>query len=175
MDRSSATKLAGSFCFEPTQAVENLLDVFGPYSARFMGVGRFTEHQLSLGVAAAWPLLAVFVAVTVSRVAWRLRTAGPGDLRSWPRFPVFLVLVGLQSFTMYAVSRCGDLSTLTARYSLLGVFVFVGLAGLHLALDGSRWWRGRPSSRARARRDRGRRSRALAASAASARPANIAS
>jgi hypothetical protein len=142
VDPSAAARLAGTFCFDAPQAARNLANVFGPYLGKYMGVAEVPDVPPGLGVAGAWPLLVAFVAVIAARAAWRLRSAGLRGLASWPRFPIFLVLVGLQSFVMYAISRCGELSTMTMRYALLGVFAFVGLAAMHFSLERSRWWRG---------------------------------
>jgi hypothetical protein len=141
VDPSATTRLAGAFCFEPAQAARNLVDVFGPFLATFVGLGVVPDARPSLGVAAAWPLLPILVGIVLLRLVSRLRAKGLRDVARWPRFPFFLLLVGVQSFAVYAVSRCGPLSTLTLRYALLGVFAFVGLASLHFALERRREWR----------------------------------
>jgi hypothetical protein len=141
-DPSAATRLAGSFCFDPSQAARNLVSVFGPLLGKYMGVAA-VDVPPGLGVDGAWPLLVLLAAPVAARAAQRTWRTGLRDAAaSWPRFPLFLIVTGLQSFVMYAISRCGDLNVMTLRYALLGVFVFPGLAALHFALEPGRWWRG---------------------------------
>jgi hypothetical protein len=78
-----------------------------------------------------------------------VRTAGWHAGRLWRQraTPVvglgtYLMVVGAQAVLVYAVSRCGPISTLTLRYGLLGLFLPTGLALLYWSVEGSRAWRG---------------------------------
>ena len=67
--------------------------------------------------------------VLLARGSARDREAG------W--FCGYLMMIGVQAMTMYAV-MCGQRSHLTMRYMLLGLLLPVGLWGLHLAVENGR-------------------------------------
>jgi hypothetical protein len=87
------------------------------------------------GITWGWPLLAAVLVVTVSRLVWRWRTTWARRHDPLVQLGAFLMLVGLQSVLVYAVSRCGPLSLLTMRYALLGVFLPTGIALLGWAVE----------------------------------------
>jgi hypothetical protein len=80
------------------------------------------------GIDGAWPLLAAILLLAGLRVVWHWRAVWTHRHASSVQLGVFLLLVGIQSVIVYAVSRCGPLSVLTLRYALLGVFLPTGLA-----------------------------------------------
>ena len=80
---------------------------------------------------ASWlwlPLVGVLM-FGIGRGLARARRLGPSAL-TW--LGVYLVLVGLQAVIVYGVTRCGNASFLTLRYTLLSVFVATGAIVLAL-------------------------------------------
>jgi len=128
------TTLGGSFCFAPTQAVGNLLALGQWYLGLLWGPTRMplaeaaVQSRVAQGLDGAWPLFAAVLLVAVVRLAWHWRAIWSQRHSPAVQLGVFLVLVGVQSVVVYAVSRCGPIAVLTLRYALLGMFLPTGLA-----------------------------------------------
>ncbi len=126
--------LGGAFCFAPTWALANVVDLGRSYLGLLWGASPVplaevaVQTHVTQGVAWGWPLLAAVLLVTVFRLASRWRTVWAHRHDPIAQLGAFLMLVGLQSVLVYAVSRCGPLSLLTVRYALLGVFLPTGIA-----------------------------------------------
>ena len=133
--------LGGAFCFAPAQAVQNVLTLGQWYLGALWGAtpvpfaDAAVQSRVTQGVAGAWPLLAAVLLLAGLRVAWHWRAVWTHRHASSVQLGAFLLLVGLQSVIVYAVSRCGPISVLTLRYALLGVFLPTGLALLAWAVE----------------------------------------
>jgi hypothetical protein len=133
--------LGGAFCFAPAQALDNVVALGTSYLGILWGPAPLplsaaaVQSRVGQGLAWAWPLLATVLLVAGLRVAWRWRALWTQRYAPAVQLGVFLVLVGTQSVTVYAVSRCGPLSVLTIRYALLGMFLPTGLALLVWATE----------------------------------------
>jgi hypothetical protein len=128
------TTLGGAFCFAPTWALTNVVDLGRSYLGQLWGASPVplaevaVQTRVTQGVTWGWPLLAAVLLVTISRIVWRWRAMWERRHDPLAQFGTFLMLVGLQSVLVYALSRCGPLSLLTIRYALLGVFLPTGIA-----------------------------------------------
>lgn len=147
--------VASRFCVSPSEIGvnltwlfrDNLAALFGYYPGRF---GLFTSSRLSGGTPWAWmPLLVACGAGMVgAAIAWRRASPeparSPASSRSAPAqaFPAFLILVGLQAVAVYALVNCDVREPQYVRYTLLALFVPVGLVALALRPDMPRALRG---------------------------------
>jgi hypothetical protein len=128
------TTLGGAFCFAPAQAAANIIDLGQSYLGLLWGASpapfsaAAVQSQVVQGMPWAWPAFAAVLLLACARVTWRWRAALARRHDPVLQLGVFLLLVGLQSVVVYAISRCGPLSLLTVRYALLGVFLPTGLA-----------------------------------------------
>lgn len=133
--------LAGAFCFAPAQAVSNVMALGEWYLGLAWGATRTpladaaVHTRVAQGLDGAWPVLATVLLLAVLRVAWRWRAVWAHRQASSVQLGAFLVLVGVQSVAVYAVSRCGPLAVLTIRYALLGMFLPTGLALLTWSVE----------------------------------------
>lgn len=140
--------LGSAFCYSSAQAVSNVAALATSFLGLLWGAApaaladAAVHSQVTQGVRGAWPVLGLLFVVLVVRTAgrhvgrlWRLRATPAVGLG------MYLVLVGTQAVLVYAVSRCGPISTLTLRYSLLGLFMPTGLALLFWSVEESRAWR----------------------------------
>lgn len=141
--------LGNAFCFSPAQAVRNVADLPTSFLGVLWGAApaplsdAAVHSQVTQGAHGAWPVLGLLLIVLL------VRTAGWHAGRLWRQratplvgFGTYLMLVGAQAVLVYAVSRCGPISTLTLRYGLLGLFLPTGLALLYWSVEESRAWRG---------------------------------
>ncbi|MBI4520817.1 MAG: hypothetical protein HY701_08250 [Gemmatimonadetes bacterium] len=94
----------------------------------------------SQGVPAVGLLLVALMGVTGVGIVRSIRRE-EGRQPVNPRFPIYLMLVGLQSALAYAFARCGDVSLFTIRYDLLSLLAPVGLVAWHLSVEPRRRWR----------------------------------
>jgi hypothetical protein len=76
-----------------------------------------------------WAPLVVLLIAGIARGAVRAWRLGPSPT-TW--LGTYLVLVGVQAFVVYALTRCGHVSTFTMRYTLLSLFIPVGALALTL-------------------------------------------
>lgn len=140
--------LSAAFCFSPAQAVRNVADLATSFLGVLLGPApaplsdAAVHSQVTQGVRGAWLVVGLLLVLVL------VRTGGRHGARLWQQraTPVvglgtFLVLVGAQAVLVYAVSRCGPISTLTLRYGLLGLFLPTGLAVLCWSVEDSRAWR----------------------------------
>ncbi len=145
----SVSTLQRAFCFAPSQAVHNVADLASSYLGQLWGAAPAplasagVHSQVTQGLPGAWPLLFGMLVLLLVRMGgwhaarlWRQRSTPAIGLGT------FLVLVGAQAVLVYSVSRCGPLSLLTLRYTLLGLFLPTGLALLSWSVEASRAWRG---------------------------------
>jgi hypothetical protein len=141
--------LGAAFCFSPGQAVHNVADLATSFLGLLLGPApaplsdAAVHSHVTQGVRGAWPIAGLVLVVVLVRTGtrhaarlWRLRATPIVGLGA------FLVLVGAQAVLVYAVSRCGPISTITLRYGLLGLFLPTGLALLCWSVEESRTWRG---------------------------------
>jgi hypothetical protein len=107
--------------------------LFGAVDAPLVDFG--VNSRIHQGLAGLWPLAAGTLAVGLARIAWistsRRDPPWCGDLR----FCSYLFLVGLQSALFYVVTRCGALSIGNMRYTLLALFMGIGLSAAWLRLE----------------------------------------
>jgi hypothetical protein len=80
-----------------------------------------------------WVPLVAVLAYGIGRGVWRAWREGPTAL-TW--FGLFLVMVGTQAVLVYALTRCGNASFFTMRYTLLSVFIPAGALVLALEREG---------------------------------------
>jgi hypothetical protein len=128
------TTLGGSFCFAPAQAAGNVLALGQWYLGLLWGPTRMplaeaaVQTRVTQGLDGAWPVFAVVLLIALARLAWHWRAVWSHRHSPSMQLGVFLVLVGVQSVVVYALSRCGPIAVLTLRYALLGMFLPTGLA-----------------------------------------------
>ena len=140
--------LGAAFCFVPARAVVNLGDLVVSYLGVLWGpvpmplTSAAVHSGVTQGLPWAWPALGSLLALVAARSAWSWRRLWDARETTLVQFGTFLALVGAQAVLVYAVSRCGDLSVLTIRYALLGVFLPTGLALLCWAAVPHARWRG---------------------------------
>lgn len=141
------TTLGGAFCFAPAQAVTNIVDLSRSYLGLLWGASPVplaaaaVQSRVTQGMPWAWPAFAAVLLVACLHVAWRWRTAHEHRHDRVLQLGLFLLLVGLQSVVVYAISRCGPLSLLTVRYALLGMFLPTGVALVAWAVEPNPWLR----------------------------------
>ncbi len=139
--------LGAAFCFAPAHATANL----GMLATSYLGVllgpvpmplsSAAVHSAVAQGLPWAWPVIGGVLLVLSLRTAgaWRQLWAARGE--PLVQLGTFLTLVGAQAVLVYAISRCGELSVLTIRYALLGVFLPTGLGLLAWAAAPMRPWR----------------------------------
>lgn len=93
-----------------------------------LGVGNeaLIDRQLfatPIDYSAAWPLLAALLLAGIARGLWRAWRHGPSEA-TW--IALFLLLVGAQAVTVYALTRCGHAAVGTLRYTLLALLLPAG-------------------------------------------------
>src|SRR5688572_8146980 len=138
-----SSELAGRICFAPETIVPAMLGLFGNYLG--FPFGATSERLVTFGVrsvlpasATFWPVLGVVFGMALTRVIWlsirnrRPLWAGPAAVGT------FLLLVGLQSGVVYALTRCGRLEPDTLRYALLMLYIGVGIATLYFIYETER-------------------------------------
>jgi hypothetical protein len=109
------------------------------FGARHQPLQRVGIVATSLqGVDGLWPLLAITGVLAAGRAAWLARSRVREYLAGPLAFPVFLILVGAQSISVYGIT-CGQRSHLTMRYMLLGLLLAVGLGAAYAVLEPRRW------------------------------------
>ena len=145
-DAFGNSELAGRYCFDPETILPSIGNLFGNYFG--LPFGATGERLVTLGLRsnlpagpAYWPLLGAIFAAALTRVGWlsiRERKpvwTGPAAVGT------FLLLIGLQSAVIYAVSRCGRLEPDTVRYALLMLYAGVGSVTLYFVYETGRFWR----------------------------------
>lgn len=126
--------LGGAFCFAPAQAMANLASLASWYLGMLWGASPVplsdaaVQTTIAQGLPGAWPLVGAVLALATGVVVVRWRVLWARRHTPAAQLAAFLILVGLQSVVVYAVSRCGPLSVITVRYALLGLFLPTGLA-----------------------------------------------
>jgi hypothetical protein len=144
---SGASALASRYCFAPETILPSMANLFGNYFG--LPFGATSDRVVTLGLRsnlpagpAYWPVLGAVLAAALARVIWisirerKPMWSGPAAIGS------FLLLIGLQSGVVYAVSRCGRLEPDTVRYALLVLYAGVGIATLFFVYETQRVWRG---------------------------------
>lgn len=130
---SNLSTLSGAFCFAPSQAIANLVSLPTSYLGMLWGAtpmplsSAAVQTTIAQGLPGAWPLLGAVLAVATLLIVLRWRVLWARRHTPAAQLAVFLILVGLQSVAVYAVSRCGAISVITARYALLGLFLPTGV------------------------------------------------
>ncbi|MCC6162514.1 MAG: hypothetical protein IT182_04100 [Acidobacteria bacterium] len=126
--------LGAAFCFVPAQAWRNVIDLGASYLGLLWGPVRAplsdaaVQSTIWQGSDGAWPVFALAMLLAVGSIAWHWRALWTHRSSPVVRLGTFLALVGAQSVIVYAISRCGELSVLTIRYALLGIFLPTGVA-----------------------------------------------
>lgn len=146
-DASGNLALAGRYCLAPETILPSMGGLFGNYFG--LPFGATSDRVVTLGLRstlpagpAYWPVLGLIFAAALARVLWistrdrKPLWAGPAAIGS------FLLLVGLQSGVVYAVSRCGRLEPDTVRYALLMLYAGIGITALYFVYETQRLWRG---------------------------------
>jgi hypothetical protein len=133
--------LGGAFCFAPRQAWRNVVELGSSYLGLLWGGAYLplaqaaVQTRLAQGTAWAWPVLGAVLLLASGRVLLHWRRVWAQRSTPLVQLGAFLVLVGAQAVLVYAISRCGALSVITARYALLGVLLPTGLALLVWAVE----------------------------------------
>ena len=135
--------LAGRICFAPETIVPAMTRLFGSYLG--FAFGATSERLVTFGVRSLlpaspgfWPVLGLVLAIALTRVIWiSIRDRKPLWAGS-AAAGTFLLLVGLQSGVVYALTRCGRLEPDTLRYALLMVYIGVGIATLYFVYETQR-------------------------------------
>lgn len=131
---SNLATLGGAFCFAPAQAAANVLALGQSYLGQLWGVAPAplldgaVHSSLWQGQAWAWPVVGGAALLALVRLVRHAPTLWAQRDNEALQLAAFLVLVGIQAAGVYAVSRCGPLSLITARYALLALFLPTGLA-----------------------------------------------
>lgn len=141
--------LSSAFCFSPAQAASNVADLATSFLGLLWGgapaplADAAVHTQVTQGVSGAWPVIGLLLVVVLVRTfGWHAGTLWRQRATPVVGLGTYLMLVGAQAVLVYAVSRCGPISTLTVRYSLLGLFLPTGLALLSWSVEERRVWRG---------------------------------
>jgi hypothetical protein len=103
------------------------------YLPMVVGLDGFRPNMLSIGTNAhvGWrELLPVVATTSALLLIWLLVDLARRRSFEAVAFPIFLVIVGLESGVMYALTR--DLSMFTFRYGLMSLFLPVGFAAILL-------------------------------------------
>jgi hypothetical protein len=135
-----ATEVARRFCWNEGQVLDRLRalataqvpEMFGAQRQRVMSIG-IVSGRTSQGADWLWPVLLIATLFLLVRTGVLL-ARGLSREREAGWFCGYLMMIGVQAMTMYAV-MCGQRSHLTMRYMLLGLLLPVGLWGLHLAVE----------------------------------------
>ena len=136
-------ELADRICFAPETILPAMSRLFGSYLG--LPFGATSERLVTFGVRsllpaspAFWPVLGAVFAIALTRVMWiSLRDRRPLWAGS-AAVGTFLVLVGLQSGVVYALTRCGRLEPDTLRYALLMLYIGVGISTLYFIYETQR-------------------------------------
>ena len=122
-------------CFSPATAATGIGRLFSLHWPEMLGTAPYplsafaiesTGHQ---GMAGSSWLPATFAGICIVGAA----AGSLGSHAKIPRFPLYLVLVGLLSGAGYVFGRCGEINFFGMRYELLSVLGIVGLAAWFLA------------------------------------------
>jgi hypothetical protein len=138
-----ATEVAQRFCWNEGQVLDRLRALVTTQAPEMFGAQR--QHVLSIGIVSGrtsqgadwlWPVLLAATLLLLLRTGFLLASGSALDRHAgW--FCCYLMMIGVQAMTMYAV-MCGQRSHLTMRYMLLGLLLPIGLWGLHMALENRR-------------------------------------
>ena len=139
--------LLDRFCFDAVTLPQSVAGFVGPFLSTMFAGHREPLADLAIpspgtqGVDGLWLLLGGALALALGRTVWHAVT---GNHRPWhPRlqFATYLILVGAQSSAVYVVSQCGQINSMTMRYTLLTVLGVVGLVAYHAATETRPWLR----------------------------------
>jgi hypothetical protein len=126
--------LASRFCWNPAAAIPNLRWLVGENLSVIFGwhegpLSTYAASGLRVGHAWAWLPIAVLIATAaIERVT---ATSKPPAHRSG--FAAYLILVGLQSALVYATLGCLVQDHMLIRYTLLTLFVPIGICAYALS------------------------------------------
>lgn len=143
--------LANRYCWAPDTIVPGLQGLFGNYLGIVFGADNHRLSDVGIrsvivrtnvpGMPAFWPVLGAIFVVAMGRVIWiSLRDRMP-MWRGRGAVGAFLLLVGLQAGVAYSVARCGRLDLTTLRYTLLTLYIGVGVVALFFIYEKQRRWR----------------------------------
>lgn len=130
-------------CLAPGLLASGISAVLGTHIASLLGAERrpLVEYglnsHLAQGIDGFWIVLGGGFLAMLGRLVWLAWRRG---FRPWHppyEFPTYLFLIGAQALAVYALLRCGVVSTGTMRYSLLGVLSAVGLTAAYLRAESS--------------------------------------
>ncbi len=133
--------LSGAFCFDPSWAARNVVDLGVRYLGLLYGakvmpvedaIVRSDSHQ---GAPGLWLLVGVALLLMGARAVAALPRLWADRRHGRVQLGLFLTAVGAQAVLVYAISRCGPLSALTLRYALLGLFLPSGIMLLFLHVE----------------------------------------
>lgn len=128
-------------CIDVATLPQSLAAFAGPFLSTLFGGHREPLADLGIpspgaqGVDGLWALLGGALLLALGRVVW---ITARGGIRPWhPRaqFATYLTLVAAQSSLVYILSRCGQISPLTMRYTLLTVLGAVGIFAYHALVE----------------------------------------
>lgn len=145
---SELSTLSGAFCFDPSWAIRNIVDLGASYLGILYGAVAMPVDEAIVRSDSTQGMPGLWLVVGVALLAMTTRTIA-GMPRLWADrgsdrvgLGLFLAAVGAQAVLVYAMSRCGPLSALTLRYALLGLFLPTGLLLLFLHVERRAWARG---------------------------------
>ena len=130
--------LASRFCWNPAVVIPNLRWLVGENLSVIFGwhegpLSTYAASRLRVGHAWAWlPIAALVAAAAIGRVTAKSTTPAHRS-----GFAAYLILVGLQSALVYATLGCLVQDQMLIRYTLLTLFIPIGISAYALS--------GRPS------------------------------
>ena len=138
--RSQFRFILSRFCWNPAAVVPNLRWLVGENLSVIFGwhegpLSVYAASGIRVGHAWAWLPFAAVIAAAVLRDA--SPSSGPPGLRRL--FAGYLILVGLQSALVYALSGCLVQDHMLIRYTLLALFIPVGVCAYVLAGRPAQW------------------------------------
>ncbi len=125
----------GAMCLEPRLMLGDLWATTTgllPVQLGLVTDGRSTARVYGaqpLDAPWLWAPLVAVLACGALRGVLRARRLGLSSI-TW--FGLYLIMVGVQAVVVYALTRCGHVSTFTLRYTLLSLFIPAGAIALTL-------------------------------------------
>jgi hypothetical protein len=132
--RATVETIGGRLCFDPGLWPSRAWLLITDHLPRMIGgVGApLNDYGVLTGVYSGTPGLGPWVGLLVAAGLGGAAVAWARSKSQTLGFPVFLLLVGLISTTVYGFATCGEIRVATLRYDLL--VVFVPVAALLMAL-----------------------------------------
>lgn len=134
---SNLETLAERFCWAPGTLLRGLRELFVSYLAFPFGAAPtpLVDFGINSTLSEGLPWLWAVLGLTLLAAGARVVTAGSQLWKGNLRFCAYLSLIALQSAIFYVITRCGELSILNMRYTLLTLLGGVGIAGAFLRVE----------------------------------------